>query len=152
MQREKSTAPPPSCVLHVNAVSPSARRRAIFPSKLGPKWMCISPIIFCHYSFWLRQCEDVQTFLAVESHRFPRRDLNLKKCERSSVEELFVCLFVHLSWNCLDGIKPARGLACPSSLACHQVGSSWLMIWRMAPFWKASPASLHGMALSSLGS
>ena len=57
----------------------------------------------------------------------------------------------YLSWNCLDGIRPARGLASPSCLACHQVGSSWLMIWRMEPFLKASPASLHGMALSSLG-
>lgn len=58
----------------------------------------------------------------------------------------------YLSWNCLDGTKPARGLASPSILACHHVASSWLMMWRIEPFLKASPASLHGIALSSLGS
>ena len=55
----------------------------------------------------------------------------------------------YLSWNCVDGMRAARRLQSPILLACHQVASSWLTTCRMSPRLKGSPASWHGVALSS---
>lgn len=55
--------PPELCVAH--QVQPSERTlMCYFPSTFCPKWICTSAIIFCHYSFRARHCEDVQTILA----------------------------------------------------------------------------------------
>ena len=57
----------------------------------------------------------------------------------------------HLSWNCLEGMRPARRLVSPTRLACHHVGSSWLTTSRTCLRWKGRPASWQGMARSSRG-
>lgn len=131
-----------------------------------PKWISTRTINFCHYSVWDRHCVEIQTSSGRDNKLKGMRKRKTVKplwqhptesdqaCKEESVNRTGCSSSngSYLSWNCLDGIRPARGLASPSCLACHHVASSWLMIWRMEPFLKSSPASLHGMELSFLGS
>lgn len=159
-----------SSVLHIKCGRPSAHWCAIFHTLAVQSGSvpALSFSVITHFGpdivrksrlFW--QCEARKKI----EKRGREREWNLCDCDssrdstaglvkrqRQTGQADLASIVSHLSWNCLDGIRPARGLASPSCLACHQVASSWLIIWRMEPFLKASPASLHGMALSSLGS
>lgn len=53
----------PSSVLHIKC-NTELTLMCDFPSTCRPKWICTSTIIFCHYSFWVRHCAEIQTILA----------------------------------------------------------------------------------------
>ena len=55
------------------------------------------------------------------------------------------------TWSSGLGIKPAVPAAA-TFLACHQLWSSLLMIWRMSPVLKGMPAWAQGIRSSSIGS
>lgn len=59
--------------------------------------------------------------------------------------------FSYLFRRWLEGIRPAQVPRSEIFRACHQRASFWSTIWRMSPFWKGNPASLHGMVGSSWG-
>jgi len=56
------------------------------------------------------------------------------------------------SWSSGEGINPAVPFLVFSSLPCHQLWSSLLIIWIMSPTLKRIPASLQGMRSSFTGS
>lgn len=56
------------------------------------------------------------------------------------------------SWSSGEGIRPAVPFFEFSSLPCHQLWSSLLMIWIISPTRNLMPASLQGMRSSFAGS
>lgn len=62
------------------------------------------------------------------------------------------CKKSYHSWSSGEGIRPAVPFLEFSSLPCHQLWSSLLMIWIISPTRNLMPASLQGMRSSFAGS
>uniref|UniRef100_A0A672JHM9 Uncharacterized protein n=1 Tax=Salarias fasciatus TaxID=181472 RepID=A0A672JHM9_SALFA len=112
--------PPELCAaLDVQRRAQEAALMHDFPSAPRPTWTGTSAIIFCHYSFQSRRRAEIQTILAEWRARNKWGKKGGGECESgvcdSRADGRLVSRASHLSWNCLDGTRPARGLASPSS-------------------------------------
>lgn len=99
------------------------------------------------------QTEAIYTFLGKKIQTKPKARYTTRSIKyRNKSKAKLKKLKSYHSWSSGEGIRPAVPFLEFSSLPCHQLWSSLLMIWIISPTRNLMPASLQGMRSSFAGS